>query len=208
MRKRQGPTPQSVVKGLNAFASLQLQQPPLPQQPHPQLQVSKNAYNIQIILQQIGESFSADGANWEVHPETGCVQFKYCPPTPSCAVTTTTTTTTTPAPFMTRNTGFMVGVRGGSADFASLNPDTQPLPACFKGGESRKQGAGCYPFVFVNQGICLHCMCPRHPNYNYSYFQMMDCPLRAAMLVSIAVVLIAKNSTQLPRNGKNLGIGM
>ena len=54
MQKRHGPIPQSVAKGQNASASLQLQQPPLPQQPHPQQQVSKNTYNIQIIPQQIG----------------------------------------------------------------------------------------------------------------------------------------------------------
>lgn len=60
---------------------------------------------------------------------------------------------------MTRNTGFMVGVRGGSANFVSLNPDTQPLPACFQGAEARKQGAGCYPFVFVNQDDGLPVAC-------------------------------------------------
>merc|ERR1712117_460749 len=38
---------------------------------------------------------TGDGANWEVHPETGCVQFKYCPPTPSCGPTVAPTTTTT-----------------------------------------------------------------------------------------------------------------
>ena len=25
--------------------------------------------------------------SWQVHPETGCIQFKYCPPAPTCGPT-------------------------------------------------------------------------------------------------------------------------
>ena len=106
--------------------------------------------------QAISTYATEDGANWEVHPETGCVQFKYCPPTPSCATTTTTTTTTTPPPFMTRNTGFMVGTKNAEAEFVSLNPDTEPLPACMKGGLKKfAKWKNCYPTAFVNQGKSL-----------------------------------------------------
>ena len=35
-------------------------------------------------LPQATSTFATATGNWEVHPETGCVQFKYCPPAASC----------------------------------------------------------------------------------------------------------------------------
>merc|ERR1712117_46434 len=77
----------------------------------------------------VAAASNEDGANWEVHPETGCVQFKYCPPGCGAAPTTTTTTTTTTTPPAPDS---ILMVMGKGYQFYALD-ENKPLPSCLSG---------------------------------------------------------------------------
>jgi len=56
----------------------------------------------------------------------------------------------------------MIGLSSGAAEFVSLNPDTEPLPACLQGGLKRfSKPKNCYPIGFVNQDDGLPVVCGR-----------------------------------------------